>query len=52
MEVERGFQALGMEAGEEVFGVGEEGLVPGVAAPAEVVAGLIQFALVGAARRG
>ncbi len=48
VEVEGGFEAFVVEFGEEVFGVGKEGLVPGVAAPALVVAGGIADAEVAA----
>jgi hypothetical protein len=44
MEIESGLQAFGVQAGEEIDGVGKECLVPGVAAPAKVVVGLVDFA--------
>jgi len=41
MQIERGLEALSMQLGEELSGIGEEELVPGVAAPAEIFTGLI-----------
>src|SRR6185437_17171171 len=38
VEVERSLQALLMQAGEKVFGVGEEQMVPGIAGPTERLA--------------
>jgi len=44
MEVERGLQALIVDVGEKVAGVGKQRLVPGVAGPSKIVMRLVDFA--------